>query len=463
MKTPSRVLLLFVAAAVVAAACDDLSRGALPGGTPGIPARPMTKTLRVQAAYDDTNLYLRVRFDADEGIRQEYFHYTDGAWLREGGGFRDYAAALAGDAARGDVDRVSAGSETVLGVAISDRHALAAVRDFDKFGCFLACHERQDAMPNWREGDGEFPMALFPGFGGFADAWIWRADRTALAGIADDESLGVAGLVPDAGTAPFAALELDTAGNPPFAFSAAETGAAAFAWDDVRSGSAPYAFDDGTLPAVPDAVSFGSALALGYVPAEGDAVPAQILAAPDGSRADVTAESSWSAGSWDVTLVRRLSTTDATHDVQFTDGGVYDIALSLHSENADERDHYVTLPLAVGLSTSGDLVATKTPGVPDFTDETTFPVKDVGAVLPGVTSFDFLVGSLATRDGQPRTWDVKHGGRVEVAESLRHCGECHRIRASDPVPTYRDAGALESLVLRRGGVYDPTPFFEAEP
>ncbi|HVO30680.1 MAG TPA: hypothetical protein VMV18_08085, partial [bacterium] len=62
----------------------------------------------------------------------------------------------------------------------------------------------------------------------------------------------------------------------------------------------------------------------------------------------------------------------------------------------------------------------------------------------------------------PRAYDVKHGGAKEVDTSEKACADCHRVRQTDPKPPYRDAGAFENIVLRRGGVFDPTPFFEPE-
>ena len=83
--------------------------------------------------------------------------------------------------------------------------------------------------------------------------------------------------------------------------------------------------------------------------------------------------------------------------------------------------------------------------------------------FPGITSFDFLVGAIVDRDGQVRERDVVHGGAEEVALASKRCADCHSVTAGDSPPPFLDAGPLGELVLRRGGVYGPTPFFEESP
>lgn len=454
----------FGIAAVCLAASGCLGDGAShapPPATDVIPERPITVQVRLQAAHDDDTLFLRVRFPAsEEDTQHESWRRLGGAWQLEGGGFRDLQAAIDGDAERGDVTRTSAASEAALAVLIDDPTSVGRLLNFQTTGCFGQCHERQRHMPNWRAADGPAPMTVWTGVGK-ADLWIWRGQRSALAGFADDLSFTPTGYVPDAGASPFTPVALTTDGLPSFVFDPAGGDGFARSWTTLPT---PFVFDDGTLAELPDALAIGTAMLLGYTPADDDTVPAQVLSVPGGSRADVTALSLVGDGEWDVVLTRKLATGDAVGDLAFVSGKPYGIALSLHRNRADGRDHYVSLPLTLLLDTAGEGVRAVsmagTAATPSFSDETMFPVTELSLFLPGVTSFEWLVGAPTTREGAPRTADVVHGGAFEVASAQNGCADCHAIRATDPTPPVMDAGPLERLVLRRGGVFTETPFFE---
>lgn len=459
-----RVGLAIGAACLAACGCLGDRADDAPSPDGAIPARPSTLQVRVQAAHNDDTLFLRVRFPASEvASRHETWRRVAGEWRREGGGFRDLQASLDADADRGDVTRTSSASETALSVLLDDPSSVGRLLNFQETGCFGQCHERQRQMPNWRASDGAAPMRIWTGFGK-ADLWIWRGQRSALSGFADDLSFTPAGYVPDAGAVPFTAVALTTGGVPSFVFDPAGGGPFAHPWSEQP---APLTFDDGTLADVPDALALDSALQLGYSPADDDTVPAQLLSLPGGSRADVAATSVAANGEWDVVLTRKLVTGDATGDLALATGKPYGLALALHRDDADGRDHYISLPLTLLLDTAGEGVAAIAVAgtgatAPAFADEATFPVTELSMFLPGVTSFDWLVGAPTTRDGEARTADVIHGGAFEVATAERRCADCHTIRSLDPAPPVTDAGPLERLVLRRGGVFSPTPFFEEE-
>lgn len=456
MRTVLPLLLAASLASVVLAGClgDRRREPSPPEGL--FPARPMVRVLRAQAAANDDTLFLRLRFEAATGNRHDYFVFRDGAWRHGGGGFRD--VALDGG--------TQASGEVVLSVLLADPESPRTLRDFDKMGCFGLCHERQSHMPNWRPEDGHVPMAVWGGFGSFGDLWTWRAHRSGLAGFADDLSLGPDGMIPDAGQAPSSGLALGTNGLPPFVFADAG-GAFAVPLDELLTGSF-FAFDDGSL-ALPDALAVTTALALGWVAAEEDAVPAQLLSQPGGSRADVAAVSAHDGTGWDLLLARRLDTGDAAGDVPLASGRAYHLSFSLHTDGAAGRDHHVSFPLSLVIGSGGDasLAAARVPGAgdaapPDFDDVVAFPVTELPLVLPGVTSFDWLVGAIADRDGAVRPADRIHGGAALFASGERGCTECHAMRATDAPPSWRDYGALERLVLRRGGVFGPTPTFQTE-
>lgn len=459
-----RVRLAIAVASLAAGGClgDRAEEAPSPGGA--IPDRPTTVQVRVQAAHNDDTLFLRVCFPATESdARHETWRRVAGEWRREGGGFRDLQAALEGDEERGDVTRTSAASESALSVLIDDPSSVGRLLNFRETGCFGQCHERQRQMPNWRAADGAAPMNVWTGVGK-GDLWIWRGQRSALAGFADDLSFTSEGYVPDGGAPPFLPFLLSTSGLPSFVYDPAGGSGFAQAWSEDP---AVLAFDDGTLADLPDALAIGSALMLGYVPADEDTVPAQVLSLPDGSRADVAAISLSADGEWDVVLARKLETGDASGDVAFVSGRPYGIAFSLHRDRADGRDHYVSLPLTLLVDTAGEGIAAVAfagagSAAPAFSDEMSFPVAELALFLPGVTSFDWLVGAPTTRAGAPRTVDVLHGGALEVATASHRCVDCHTIRSSDPTPPVTDAGPLERLVLRRGGVFGVTPFFDEQ-
>lgn len=447
-------------ALTVTACAGDRDR-ALDAPSGVIPARPMTRVARVQAAADADTFFLRVRFDANRGDRDRWLCRIAGTWHEEGGGFRDLHAASEGDAARGDLERTSAMAEVALSVIFDDPSSPDRLREFEQTGCFGLCHENQRHMPNWRPADGPVPMQVWSGFGGFGDVWIWRAHRGGLVGYADDVKLSATGWVGDPGDAAWLANALTTAGLPSFVFDPAVAGGGfAVPWDPT-GGSSPFFLQAGS--ALPASV----ALASGWTPTDGDCVPASVLRAPGGSRADVATSAVWTGGAWDVTFRRARHTGDSGADVALGSGVRRQLALALHSDHADSRDHYVSFPTALLFSTTGDgiqVVALEgTNALPAFADEITHPVTEVPLVLPGVTSWEYLVGSTIGRTGAERPDDVPHGGDVEVGTIANRCADCHTIRHDERPPPFMDAGPLERLVLRRGGVYGPTPFFGEAP
>ncbi len=178
---------------------------------------------------------------------------------------------------------------------------------------------------------------------------------------------------------------------------------------------------------------------------------------PDGGPDNLSAVGSIADQTWDVVYARPLSAT-GPGDVTLAPGGTYDLALALHPDGIAGRNHYVSLPIAVAL---GDAVASLTavpvPGasVPDFSDGASFPPLAVDLFLPGITSFEFLVGAVVDRNGQLRRNDELHGGAHAVATGSHACSDCHRVVSDAVLPPIQNAGALERLVLRRGGVFGP--------
>lgn len=177
---------------------------------------------------------------------------------------------------------------------------------------------------------------------------------------------------------------------------------------------------------------------------------------------DVSASGEREGATWTVLLSRPLSTGDDA-DVALVPGALYDVAVALHA-GASGRDHYVSLPFSLSLgepeaALEAAVFAGSGPEPPPLAADE-IPALELDAVLPGIASYEFLVGAPKDRDGELRAGDYLHGGAAEVATGAHPCADCHVIRSDAPEPPYRSGGALSRLVLRRGGVVGPTLFEE---
>lgn len=302
-----RVWCAGVAAALFSACLEEPSFEAEPTV---LPIRSVTRTVRLQAAANADTVFVRAR------------------WL--------------------------AGAQTTtISLAICPSLGEQQVRDFPRFGCFVACHDVTASTPVHH--DDPLVMFLFEGFGGPLDVWS-AAVAPGGETTSTERSITTAGIRLDD------AAELRAIGR-----------------------------------------------------AEGE--------------------------SRDVVLVHAPISPEPA--------APYSLALALHTDGLGERNHYVSLPV--------ELRPTLVPGaggdtIPAFEDERTFPAEEITAFLPGITSYDFLVGALRGPTGELRRNDQLHGGRRQVATGEEGCRDCHRVRSTDPPPPLQNAGALERLVLRRGGV-----------
>lgn len=178
---------------------------------------------------------------------------------------------------------------------------------------------------------------------------------------------------------------------------------------------------------------------------------------PDGGAATLAGTGSVADDTWDVLYMRTLSAAGSA-DVPLIVGATYDIALALHPDGEVGRHHYVSLPVSLGLGdASAELPAVGLLGsdTPDFSDTATFAPLTVELFWPGITSFEFLVGAVVDRAGRLRSHDDVHGGAREVSSGALACRDCHRVTSDGVAAPVRNAGALERLTLRRGGVYGP--------
>ena len=78
----------------------------------------------------------------------------------------------------------------------------------------------------------------------------------------------------------------------------------------------------------------------------------------DDDKNDVTASGSFENGKYTVVLTRKLSTGDQD-DITLPDGKDFDLAIAIHDNKNNERRHYVSFPVSVGLGAAADVSAQK--------------------------------------------------------------------------------------------------------
>jgi cysteine-rich repeat protein len=460
----------------------------------------------VQAAFNDDTFFWRVSYRGNEGKRHEYIHFTNGAWQREGGDRRDAQASIDGDANQGNTAINSTIYEQRTSIMISDPTG-AHPTDFDKFGCFLTCHDQLRHMPEWHHDHGEDgkyidPSLVTGGVEGDAvlDLWHWRGARSNPVVRADDQWIEAltfvnvdeqddSGRRGDSGTGVFRSQGI-TDGHPDFVFDPGTSdGVFAFNWDDfwltpLFFMTDPDATEFGPLAPTPTAMPWEDAVALGYVPSEGDVVPRRVLRAGEGSRADITAygteflpeSGDGRLGVWHVQMQRLLDTGNAD-DVALVPGNTYDVGFEVHLWEYTTRDHYVSFPMKLRLGTpvavaavaplDAEIVATPLTGsgtfpLPDWDDVEQFPKTRIYLFQPGITSWEFLTGADAGKvffdPVAGAAVDQTHGGATDVSGATAACIDCHNVRLEDDrVPPVLNAGAMETLTRQRGGVWADTP------
>ena len=102
----------------------------------------------------------------------------------------------------------------------------------------------------------------------------------------------------------------------------------------------------------PVGIDYADAVAMGYVPSEGDTVPRRRLRQTEDSRGDITADGTTFApsatdplfGRWNSNIQRALDTGN-DDDTAMADGNVYNVAFAVHTGMVTVRDHYVSFGL----------------------------------------------------------------------------------------------------------------------
>jgi len=453
--------------------------------------KAMVLPFTVQAAYNDDTMFFHMSWEGDRGDTHDYFRYTNAAWQREGGVRRDAQATIDEDELRGPTNINSTIYESRVTFMLDDPAGENAVAGFAEFGCMLTCHDNSRAMPTWVHADGEVHKYLPDDVPGRLDLWHHRLGRANPIGLSDDQWVGQrtgtegdgggGSRHGDAGTGPYATATFDD-GTPQWVFDPATTGGVyAFPFDDLFTSPFRY-FTDATGadlgPNAPNPVGidYADAVAMGYVPSEGDTVPRRRLRQTVDSRGDITADGTMFTpsandplfGRWDSNIQRALNTANGD-DTALADGNVYNIAFAVHTGMVTVRDHYVSFAYTLSLNgDDADIQAVKIAGsgrgtLPDFSDTGAFPVTELNLFLPGITSYEFLIGENTGLEYiDPATGsaiDQNHAGASLLAQG-NACRDCHTVREDSAFLGTNggfNGGAMEALVPLRGGVHTPTP------
>ena len=336
------------------------------------------KDLKVQAAFDDKNAYLRFQWktqNAYPGTEHQYLRFDGKEWKVWGFPKLDKIVQ----------DRQMMGLyEDRMSIMIDD----GKVPGFAQQGCWLSCHDGQRDMAkqftkeevaanpmltavkksdvrkylpdsrtnpyDWKTGKSVEELAKIKAAGGFVDLIQWRAHRSHPVAMADD------GYV----------LEWRNSddGSNMFAGNAdAKTHAPKYMWDEKKVGYKSITVDqlhkrDHFLVKEQNAVPFDPNA--GWK--EGDLIPDYITSRTDakGSAADNNAIASWKDGVWTVVVTRPLGLANSD-DIALKAGGIYNVGFAAHDDNITTRGHHVsfvkTLGLGVAKGTKVDINAVKLP------------------------------------------------------------------------------------------------------
>jgi len=336
------------------------------------------KELKVQAAFDDKNAYLRFQWKTLNdypGTEHQYLRFDGKAWKVWGFPKLDKIVQ----------DRVmQALYEDRMSVIIDD----GKVPNFGKQGCWLTCHDGQRDMPkqftadevknnpmltavkrndvrkylpasrtnpdDWKTGKTVEELNKIKAAGGFVDLIQWRAHRSYPVGMADDGYV-LEWRNSDAGSNMFAGNADAKTHAPKFMWDEKKVGYKSITVDQLRKGDHFLISGQNAVPFDPNA---------GWK--EGDMIPDYVTSrqGAKGSAADNNAIASWKDGVWTVVLIRPLGLSNGD-DIALKAGGVYNVGFGAHDDNITTRGHHVsfvkTLGLGVKKGTKVDINAVKLP------------------------------------------------------------------------------------------------------
>ena len=469
--------------------------------------KPITIEVSVQAAYNADMLFFNVSWQGNRGDSHDYLHFNNGIWKKQGSHRRDAQSTIDRDVLRGPLDVAFTSSESSVSFIIDDPDGNNAVPGFAKFGCFLACHDDAQHMPEWDPESDQLDsgsVMYLPEFSpGMLDLWNLRLGRSNPVHWADDQFVltkAKGGRNGDDGFAPFE-LNREQSGEPKFVLDSVSTrGVYAFPFkggldSPYRHFMQPFTKNAlGEAPLVTESMEYNLAINRGYTPQEGDVIPASRMREPTKSRSNISALGSHfdasvregdnevdarsdinsDHGTINAYFQRKLNTFQRD-DIELKDGGRYNIAFAINTDSTGGRDHYVSFPMTLSLNGQpGDIEAIQMDGLrsggiltrPDFTNTNQYPETKFNVVLPGITSYEFVTGQNLNKRYYKKNGDVSvkqvHQGSsgLNGVEALG-CVDCHTVGANEVFKgTAYNAGSMANLVERRGGVYTPTPIIK---
>lgn len=328
--------------------------------------------VRVQAAFDDRQAYLRFQWQADQpGTEHPYLRFDGKEWKKYGDTVWSKSVKEG---------KQPALYESRFSVMLDD----GKVPGFAQQGCWLTCHTGMNDMPgqatkeevaanallkalkksdvrkyvgetrsdpgDWKTGKSVEEIARLKAEGRFLDLYQWRGGRSHGAGMADD------GYV----------LEFrnsDAGKNMWVDNLDGKTKQPKFMWDEKKTGYKAITAErlhkaQQHLDPADNAVAFDPSA--GWK--AGDLLPSNAVSRSlaAGSAADNTTSATYKDGMWTLVMTRPLGLTHAD-DKPLKVGAVYQVGFAVHDGHIDGRGHYVSYAKTLGLAAKADIVAVRLP------------------------------------------------------------------------------------------------------
>ena len=320
------------------------------------------KEVKVQAAYDDKNAYLRFQWQTQNpfpGTEHQYLRFDGKEWKVWGFPKLDKIV---------QDGKMQALYEDRMSIIIDD----GKVAGFAKQGCWLTCHDGQRDMAkqftreevaanpmlqaikkndvrkylpesrtnpsDWKTGKTVEELAKIKAAGGFVDLVQWRAHRSYPVGMADDGYV-LEWRLADSGKDVFSSNADAKTHAPKFMWDEKKVGYKSITVSELRKADHFLVKEKNTVPFDPNA---------GWK--EGDMIPDYIMSRTDaaGSAANNNAIASWKDGVWTVVMIRPLGLSNAD-DKSLKAGGVYNVGFAVHDDNITTRGHHVSFVKTLGL------------------------------------------------------------------------------------------------------------------
>jgi len=324
--------------------------------------------MKVQAAYDDKNAYLRFQWKAQVmGTEHPYQRFDGKEWKKYGETIWNKNVKEG---------KTPALYESRLSVILDD----GKVPGFAKQGCWQTCHDGMIDMPgeakkddlakisvlskksdlrkfiaasrndpmDWKSVKSAEEIAKMKDAGIFLELMQWRGARSHPAGMTDD-GYALEYRNSDAGKNMWAGNSDSKTKLPKFMWDEKKTGYKAITADKLNKG---LNYLDPTANAVPfDPNASWKA---------GDMLPSNTVSRShaEGSAADNNSSATYKDGVWTLVLTRPLGLANKD-DKPLKAAGVYQVGFAVHDGHIDGRGHHVSYVKTLGLGVKADIQAVK--------------------------------------------------------------------------------------------------------